>query len=294
MNDTSNQVELLDGVTKTAVDAIDLIVKPVVWYSIAMLAVECHYYPTSASRENPLFFLWSERVVACLFTLEFIIRWVRHKGQKFFPLTPFGIIDFMAILPFWIGFIPAVKPYLHLVRTLRVMRMLKFFRYSRGLQVVALGFYRAYFNLKPLMLATLMVLLFTMFALYQVEGPHQEEFRSLFTISWFLEVTGTTVGYGDLSPSSTGGKAIVMVYMIAGLAIFMACFSAITKAFEKVFSQAENPDFNPLQEFIIVRRKREKLQELFKDVGTTNADAAWEEPEEEISLAEEQTDSTTQ
>lgn len=280
MNEPADQNEIIEEVTRSAVDVIDSIVKPLVWYSIAMLALEVHLYPEGSSHQSHPFFLWSERVVAIIFTLEYLFRWVRGRGRGFYPLTPFGIIDLLAIVPFWIGFIPSLKPYLHLVRTLRVLRMLKFFRYSRGLQVIALGFYRAYFNLKPLMLATVMIVLFTMFSLYQVEGPHQEDFRSLFKIGWFLEVTGTTVGYGDLSPSTMGGKAIVMVYMIAGLAIFMAVFSAITNAFETVFNQAEDPDFNPLHEFGRIRRRQEKLVELYKDVGTTEAENEWQ-PEEE-------------
>lgn len=274
------QTEFMEGVTRSALTAIDVIVKPLVWYSVAMLALECHLYPEGSSRESQPFFLWSERVVAVIFTCEYLFRWLRNRGRGYYPITPFGIIDLLAIVPFWIGFLPALGPYLHLVRTLRVLRMLKFFRYSRGLQVIALGFYRAYFNLKPLMLATTMIVLFTMFSLFQIEGPHQEEFRDLFKIGWFLEVTGTTVGYGDISPNTTGGKAIVMVFMIAGLAIFMACFSAITNAFEKVFQQAQDPEFNPLDEFARVRRKQERLEELHRDVGTTEAEDDWNEENE--------------
>ncbi len=261
-------------VAKSAVDVIDRVAKPLVWYSILLLAVECQIYADTGSRENFGFFLWSERIVALVFTLEYFLRWIRNSGRGYYPLTLLGVIDLLAILPFWLGFLPILQPHLHLVRTLRLLRMLKFFRYSRGLQLMALGFYRAYFNLRPLMLAAVMIVLFTMFALFQVEGPHQEEFRSLFTIGWFLEVTGTTVGYGDLSPQTTGGKTIVMVYMVAGLAIFMACFSAITSAFDQVFSQASDPDFDPRDHFIIVKRQQERLEERHKDTGTTDDEDA--------------------
>lgn len=270
----------LDAITKRAVDVIDRLVIPLVWYSTLMLAVECELYPESGSRQNHPLFLWSERVVASIFTLEYILRVLRNSGRGFYPITPFGIIDLLAIVPFWIGFIPALRHYLHLVRTLRLLRLLKLFRYNRGLQVMMLGFYRAYFNLKPLMLTALIVILFTMFALYQIEGPEQDDFRSLFTIAWFLEVTGTTVGYGDLSPQTTGGKAIVMVFMVVGLAIFMACFSAITTAFSQVFKLAENPEFEPLHHFRVIREKQERLVELSRDTGTTDSEDALAEEEE--------------
>jgi len=273
-----------DTLTKRIIDLIDKIAIPLVWYSTIMLALECHLYPESGSRENHGVFLWSERVVALIFTLEYFCRCLRNSGRGFYPITLLGLIDLVSIFPFWIGFVPLVKPYLHLVRTLRLVRMLKLFRYNRGLQIMTLGFYRAYFNLKPLLLTGLMVILFTMFSLYQIEGPHQEEFRDLFTISWFLEVTGTTVGYGDLSPQSTGGKAIVMLYMIVGLAIFMACFIAITSAFDQVFEQAEDPEFEPLDHFRIIRQQQEEIEELHKDTGTTDdEDAMAEEELQELS-----------
>ncbi|MBD3673664.1 MAG: ion transporter [Planctomycetaceae bacterium] len=270
-----------DDLARRGIDLIDQIIIPLIWYNTIILAIECDLYPDSSSRESHPFFLWSERVVATIFTVEYVLRCRRNSGRGFYPVTPFGIIDLLAIVPFWIGFVPALSPYLHLVRTLRLVRMLKLFRYSRGLQVMMLGFYRAYFNLRPLLLTALMVILFTMFSLYQIEGAQQEEFRDLFTVGWFLEVTGTTVGYGDLSPQTTGGRAIVMLYMIVGLAIFMACFSAITSAFDQVFEQAEDPEFQPLDQFRVIREKQEELEELYKDIGTTADEDAMAEEEAE-------------
>ncbi len=268
-------------ILKKVIDGIDRIVVPLVWYSVAMLAIECQFYPEVDSHRSAPIFLWSERVVALIFTLEYVVRCLRNSGRGFYPISAFGIIDLISIVPFWVGFIPGIGPYLHLIRTLRVLRMLKFFRYSRGLQLMALGFFRSYWNLRPLFLAMLMMIFFTTFALFEVEGMHQEEFRSLFTIAWFLEVTGTTVGYGDMSPESTAGKLIVMAYMIGGLAIFMACFSAITSSFDKVFAEAADPDFDPLEQFDRIRRKQEKLEEHFKDIGSTD-------DEDEAALEEEE------
>ncbi len=292
MNSPSPEMEGRSPLLKKVIDVIDRLVVPLVWYSVVMLAIECQFYPNDDSYDTPRFFLWSERVVALIFTVEYIVRLIRNSGRGFYPITALGVIDLISILPFWVGFIPAVDPYLQLVRTLRVLRMLKFFRYSRGLQLMALGFYRSYWNLRPLLLATLMMILFTMFALYEVEGMHQDEFRSLFTVAWFLEVTGTTVGYGDMSPQSTAGKIIVMVYMIGGLAIFMACFSAITTSFDQVFKEASDPEFDPLDQFDKVREEQEELEEHFKDTGTSDdEDEAAEEEELEADEEESAEDS---
>jgi len=273
--------------TKWVIDKIDLIVKPLVIYSVAMLAVECHMYPETDSRGSHPFFLWSERIVALIFTVEYAFRWWRNSGRGFYPRTAFGMIDLISILPFWIGFLPILRPYLHLVRTLRVLRMLKFFRYNRSLQLVALGFYRAWFNLRPLLFMTGIILLFTLFALYEVEGPTQPEFRNLFTLSWFLEVTATTVGYGDLSPQTAAGRVIVMGFMIAGLAVVMACFSAITGAFDQVFAEEADPNLDPFEEFKKVKEERAVIAEMDKATGTTEAEDAAKE-QEQAERAEEE------
>ncbi len=275
--------------TKWVINILDRIVKPLVLYSVGMLLLECSLYPLKDSHHRPPIFLWSERVVALILTFEYVFSFWRNSGRGFYPLTAFGIIDLISILPFWVGFLPIVEPHLHLIRTLRVLRMLKFFRYSRELQLMALGFYRAYFHLKPLMFMTAIIFLFTMFALYEIEGPHQKEFRNLFTISWFLEVTATTVGYGDFSPQTTAGKAVMMAFMIVGLAIFMACFSAITSAFDKVFAEEADRKLDPMEEFAKVREEQRQLHELDKDTGTAAAEdaAAEEELLEELNEEEQ-------
>ncbi len=289
MNSQAPEADQRGTFLKTVIDGLDRVVIPLVWYSVIMLAVECQFYPNDDSHDTPIYFLWSERIVALIFTMEYIVRLIRNSGRGFYPFTALGVIDLIAIVPFWTGFVFTTDAFLHAIRTLRVLRMLKFFRYSRGLQLMALGFYRSYWNLRPLMLATLIMILFTTFALFEVEGVHQEEFRSLFTVVWFLEVTGTTVGYGDLSPESVPGKIIVMFYMIGGLAIFMACFSAITTSFDQVFREANDPDFDPLDQFDKVRQEKEQLEEHFKDTGTSDAEDEAAEEEDETEDPSEQT-----
>jgi voltage-gated potassium channel len=258
--------------TKTVINWIDRIIKPLVWYSVIMLMIEIET-GTSNSHEGFAFFLWSERIVAGILTLEYIFRFWRNSGRNFYPLSPFGVIDLLAILPFWLGFVLPVD-WLRCIRTLRIMRLLKFFRYSRSLQLVALGFYKAWFRVRPLLFMMAIICLFTMTALYEIEGQVQESFQSLFDCSWFVSVTGTTVGYGDASPQTTAGKIVVMMFMISGLSVFAAVFGAITSAFEEVFADEDNPDIDPLLEFSKVLKKNKEIVKIDKSTGTTVAEDA--------------------
>ena len=254
--------------SKRVIAVIDKIVKPIVVYSVAMLIFETEL-GTDNSYESHWFFLWSERVVASILTLEFVFRFHRAENKKMY-LATFGWVDLLAIAPFWIGFLVPLGllsySYLHLVRTLRILRLLKFFRYNRNLQLTALAYYRAWHRIKPLAFTTLILCLFTMVFLVEVE-PHN--FPSIFNAAWFIEVTGTTVGYGDVSPDTWMGKGIMMVFMIAGLAIFAAVLSAINASFDETFADEENPDVDPIAEFAKVYRRSKYLAEIDKNTGTT-------------------------
>ncbi|MFQ5329470.1 MAG: ion channel [Thermodesulfobacteriota bacterium] len=61
------------------------------------------------------------------------------------------------------------------------------------------------------------------------EYGKNESIQSPFDILYFLFITMTTVGYGDISPQSMGGKMVVIV-IASSTVILIALFSAITAA----------------------------------------------------------------
>lgn len=44
---------------------------------------------------------------------------------------------------------------------------------------------------------------------------------------YFSVITLTTIGYGDISPTTTSGKVFTMVYVIVGVGIFVALVTQI-------------------------------------------------------------------
>lgn len=193
-----------------------------------------------------------EALIALCFTAEYIMRWVDdhldHYGWHY-PHSPLGIVDLISILPFWLGwFVPL--DWLHFVRTFRVFRLVKFFRYSRSLQLVALGFYRSAPALKPLTFGLMIVGLFCTVAIFELEHEAQpEKFATLFDAGYFTMVTVATVGYGDIVPVTIAGRMVVMLTFVTGLTIFAGILGVVGASFFKVMEEEIDATVDPLAEF---------------------------------------------
>ncbi len=249
-----------------AIHLVDLLAKPLVVISAVALLVEKELSLRNGwenSLEAPWGFLWGERLIAGLFTLEVLIRWWRSNPSYYgapdtaYPLNVWGVIDLLAIVPFWVGFICPVE-YLGMVRTLRMLRLLKFFRYSRGLQLTALKFYRAYHNMKGLVFSLGIVWVFFAVVCLELEHTKQpDKFGSLLDVAWFTIVTGTTVGYGDASPVTFAGKVFVGMMLVPIIGSFGMAISAFSAACDAVQELEDDPKIDPIEEW---GKEREKMR----------------------------------
>lgn len=203
-------------------------------------------------------FWWVQSLIAICFTIEYILRWLDDAHDHFqwhYPHSALGIIDLVSILPFWIGlFLPT--EWFQLIRTLRVFWLLKFFRYSRSLQLVALGFYRALPALRPLCFGMFVIGLFCSVVIFETEHDAQpDKFGNMFDAVYFTMVTVATVGYGDLSPITILGRLTVMLTFITGLAVFAGILGVVGASFFKVMEEEIDPNIDPIEEF---RKERER------------------------------------
>lgn len=237
--------------------AVDPFLKFFVMFGIGAYLVELMTGVQDTYQANK-YFLYIERFVAIVFTIEYILRWMDdlhdNKGWHY-PQSALGIIDLISILPFWLGFF-VPNTWLHFIRTFRIFRLLKFFRYYRSLQLVALGFYRAMPALKPLAFSQFIITLFCTVAIYEVESIAQpEKFTNLFDAAYFTMVTVATVGYGDLSPVTIIGRLICMFTFVTALAIFAGILGVLGSSFFKVMEEEIDPNIDPLEEF---RKEKER------------------------------------
>jgi voltage-gated potassium channel len=206
---------------------LELFIQVVILYSIATHFIEIEYIGTEHSTG---FWLWSERVVAAIFTVEYAVRWIASR-RWCYPLRPMAAVDLLAILPFYVGFLVDLRS-LRLIRTLRVLRLFKLTRQSRALATLCHAFHRIRHDLAVIGFALFIVCWCSAVAILELERHAQpERFGKMSDAVWYVLVTVTTVGYGDLYPVTGGGKLVAGCTMIAGLVLFGTFISLVGGAF---------------------------------------------------------------
>ncbi len=165
-----------------------------------------------------------EWVFTIVFTIEYLLRLHVTKRPMKYATSFFGIIDLLAILPSFLGLFLIgsqiesllVIRALRLLRVFRVLKMVSFLRHGKII-LVALKQSAP----KILVFLFFIVILTVVFGsvMYLVEGTTNSKFSSIPESIYWAIVTLTTVGYGDISPTTPLGKFLASCVMIIGYAI---------------------------------------------------------------------------
>jgi voltage-gated potassium channel len=171
-----------------------------------------------------------------VFTLEYLARiYIADKKLKFI-FSFFGIIDLLAILPFYLAFGVDLRS-LRVLRMFRLFRLLKLVRYNKAMRHFTKAMLIAREQIILFMAVTLVLIYFSAVGIYYFENEAQpDHFASVFDSLWWSIVTLTTVGYGDVYPITPGGKIFTFFILLIGLGIVAVptgiISSSLTKAVE--------------------------------------------------------------
>jgi len=148
-----------------------------------------------------------------------------------YALSPYGIFDFMAVVPFLIG-VAFNLP--HDVETVfGILRFLKLARYSPALETLGVVVLH---ELRPLLAALFIMLILAISAstlLYFAERNVNPGFLTVPHAMWWAIVTLSTVGYGDVAPITPLGKMLGSVVAVLGLCMFALPASILASGFSE-------------------------------------------------------------
>ncbi len=220
----------------------------------------------NASYEN--IFYYFEVFSVAVFTIEYMLRvWSCTEdkvndysnpitGRIKYIMSPMAIIDLLAFLPFYLTMFFAID--LRILRILRMLRLLKLTRYSEALSVVWAVLTKQRRALTAAFFIMLVALLFTSSIIYLFEHEVQpEKFSSIPESMWWALATLTTVGYGDVTPITNGGKLFAGMTMILAIGLAALPIGVIATGFANEIQK---------HEFIVTWRLIAKVP-LFSDLN---------------------------
>ncbi|XP_028409693.1 potassium voltage-gated channel subfamily C member 1-like [Dendronephthya gigantea] len=177
-----------------------------------------------------------EAASICWFTVEFLIRLVTTPDKKAFFKTMQTWVELLAIFPFYLQLgIPKEKEerlnVLKLLYVLRLYRAFRAFRFSYVLQVfiqTIKGSFRELFLL--FFIFTVLVITYGSLAFY-AENNGNGIFSSIPASFWWSLITMTTVGYGDMVPSTLFGKLVGGACALSGVLMMALPVSVVASNF---------------------------------------------------------------
>ncbi len=168
-----------------------------------------------------------EIITVLLFTTEYIVRIVVSDSKLKYVFSFYGIIDLLAVLPFYL----ALGFDLNSIKVLRLLRILKFSRHNKALKRLQKAILIAREELIVFSFITFLTLYLTAVGIYHFENQAQpESFSSVFHSLWWAVVTLTTVGFGDMFPVTTGGKIFTFFVLMIGIGVISVPMAIISSA----------------------------------------------------------------
>ncbi|BDD08758.1 hypothetical protein FUAX_11900 [Fulvitalea axinellae] len=198
------------------------------------------------------FFEVFEVVTVSVFSVEYLLRlWVADirypkagtVGSRVkFVLSGGGLIDLLAILPFYLPFF--VTTDLRVLRSLRLMRLLwilKLNRYSKSMRLVGQVLMSKKTDIFVTVFVTLLLMSIAATLMYDIEHEAQPDvFANVLDAFWWSIATLTTVGYGDIYPITGWGRFFGGVIAVLGIGLVALPTGIISSAFlEQLDAQKE-------------------------------------------------------
>ena len=215
-------------------------------YNWAMLCVIVLSIVPLTSREQTGFFKWIDIFSVSIFIIDYALRWMtadfkmpdRPKQQAFicYPFTAFAIIDLLSILPSFLMISRALKV-LRVTRLMKILRVFKFIRYSENVRLLFKVLRKERRILFTVFLFALFYIVVTALIMFNIEESAM--FENFLDALYWATTTLTTVGYGDICPTTDVGRVISMLSAILGVAVIALPSGVITARYLEELREAK-------------------------------------------------------
>ncbi len=162
-----------------------------------------------------------EWIVTILFTVEYAARLATVGDRWRYARSFFGIIDLLAILPVYLSLILPGAQSLLVIRSLRLLRVFRVFKMAHWIGEANYLIRAIRASSRKIVVFLIVVVLINVIVgstMYLIEGP-ENGFDSMFRGLYWSIVTMSTVGFGDIAPSTPPGQVLAAILMITGYSV---------------------------------------------------------------------------
>ncbi len=171
-----------------------------------------------------------EWFLTLLFTVEYGARILSVGKPKAYVTSFLGLVDLMAILPTYASLFVEDAQYLLVIRAIRLLRVFRIFKLARYVgdgQILLLALRASRPKITVFVGGVLTLVLISGTLMYLVEGE-ESGFSSIPMAMYWGIVTLTTVGYGDIVPTTVIGRFLAGAIMIMGYGIIAVPTGIVT------------------------------------------------------------------
>ncbi|KAG1780558.1 hypothetical protein EV702DRAFT_964112 [Suillus placidus] len=238
---------------------------------------------------SPRVWFGLETSLVLLFTVEYSARSVAWSSSWIslakWMFSFYGVIDMLAILPYYIEIIlqqdTSVLFRFSILRMFRLLRVFRPFRYNSTIlltiEVMYLAVRRSHHALLALSFFIAMVLtVFSTLLYFSERGTWDDnletfinsdgdatQFQSIPAAAWFVLVTITTVGYGEITPRSVLGRLITVPLLAFGLLLIALPSFVLGREFSLAWEQMADNGVSLCSAFQNITRESDTAMAAF-------------------------------
>lgn len=230
--------------------------------------------------EGGKLFTWFESFVILIFVIEYLLRfWIYNHSHRIiiehyehaefigmpmslssalkamlskkweYVTSPLAIIDLLAILP-------SYRP-LRILRIFLLFRLFKLLRYTRTINEFSKVLLEQRFEFYTLAIFLGFLVFASSTAIYVFEGDGSNpDISNFFDAIYWALVTISTVGYGDIIPTTTEGRIVTLMLIVSGIGVIAFATSIVVAAFTDKLGELRESrvyaELELLNEYVII------------------------------------------